>query len=157
VVGCPRHSVFRRVRALELYASTVPVRPGRLPRRVGGVDTFGGETWSKLRVTFPPDEPTHCRTQMYYLDAEHLIRRLDYVAEPIGRWARAAHFCAGYREWRGLRVPTNRWVVPRTRNDRVWSWPPLVRIRITAVRPISNALIADGSSHTHPSEAPRSL
>jgi hypothetical protein len=122
-----------------------------------GIATFGGETGSKLRVTFPADEPTHCRTQVYYLGAAHLIRRLDYVAEPIGRWARAAHFCAGYREWLGLRMPTNRWVVPRTRNDRVVSWPPLVQIRITAVRPISNALIADGSSHTHPSEAPRSL
>jgi hypothetical protein len=122
-----------------------------------GVATFGSGTWSTLRVTFPVDEPTHCPTQVYYLDAAHLIRRLDYVAEPIGRWARAAHFCADYRESRGLRAPTRRWVVPRTRDDRVVSWPPLVQIRITAVRPISNALIADGSSHAHPSEAPRSL
>jgi hypothetical protein len=122
-----------------------------------GVATFGGETWSKLRVTFPPDEPTHCRTQVYYLDAAHLIRRLDYVAEPIGRWARSAHFCAGYREWLGLRMPTDRWVVPRTRDDRVCSWPPLVQIRITAVQPISSAAIADRSSHAHPSEAPRPL
>jgi hypothetical protein len=104
-----------------------------------GVATFGSETWLKLRVTFPADEPTHCRTQVYYLDRRHLIRRLDYVAEPIGPWAHAAHFCAGYREWLGLRVPTDRWVVPRTRGDRVWSWLPLVQIRITAVRPINNA------------------
>jgi len=120
-----------------------------------GVATFGGETWSKLRVTFPPDEPTHCRTQVYYLDAAHLIRRLDYVAEPVGRWARAAHFCAGHREWRGLRVPTDRWVVPRTRNDRVVSWPPLVQIRITAVRPIRSAAISKRSAHAHPSDVPR--
>lgn len=97
--------------------------PRRLPER----------PWSTLRVTFPVDEPTHCPTHVYYLDAAHLIRRLDYVAEPIGRRARAAHFCADYRESRGLRVPTRRWVVPRTRDDRAVSWPPLVQIRITAI------------------------
>jgi hypothetical protein len=115
-----------------------------------GVATFGSETWSRLRVTFALDEPTHCPTHVYYLDAAHLIRRLDYVAEPIGGWARAAHFCADYRESRGLRAPTRRWVVPRTRGSRVVSWPSLVQIRITACRPISHALIADGSSHAHP-------
>ena len=66
-----------------------------------GVATFGSGMWSTLRVTLPVDEPTHCATHVYYLDAAHLIQRLDYVAEPIGRWARAPHFCADYRESRG--------------------------------------------------------
>ena len=115
-----------------------------------GVATLASGTWSTLRVTFPVDEPTHCPTQVCYLDAAHLIRRLDYVAEPIGRWARAAHFCADYSESRGLRAPTRRWVVPRTRDDRVVSWPPLVQF---VSRPFDRS---DGSSHTPGGEAPRS-
>ncbi len=95
-----------------------------------GTITLNGDRWQRLRVTFPPDEPTHCRTQLYYLDSRALIRRLDYVAEPIGRWAHAAHFCADYREFLGLRMATRRWVLPRGPGGTVWPWPRLVSIRI---------------------------
>jgi len=95
-------------------------------------------TWQILRVTFPPDEPSHCPTQLYYLDEQDLIRRLDYVAEPIGRWARASHFCADYREFSGLRLATRRWVLPRSANGSVWPWPELMRIAVEPLELVSD-------------------
>ena len=103
-----------------------------------GAVASGTEIWQRLRVTFPPDEPTHCPTQVYYFDAEGLIRRLDYVAEPIGRWARAAHFCEDYQEFSGLRLPTRRWVLPRGPNDVVWPWPRLMKIAIEPLELLSS-------------------
>ena len=95
---------------------------------------WNGDRWEMLRVTFPPDEPTHCQTQVYYLNDQGLIQRLDYVAEPVGRWAHAAHFCTEYRDVGGLRVATRRWAVPRRSTGSVWLWPWLVRIQIDGVQ-----------------------
>lgn len=36
---------------------------------------------TRLRVTFPQDIPTHCRTQTFYFDEHGFLRRLDYTAE----------------------------------------------------------------------------
>jgi hypothetical protein len=80
-------------------------------------------------ATFPDDLPTHCRTQTFYFDKERLLRRLDYTAEVVGSWAHAAHFCSGYRDFAGLKMPTHRRVRPMLFN-RPLSSPTLVRIEI---------------------------
>lgn len=95
-------------------------------------------TWQMLQVTFPPDEPSHCPTQLYYLDEQYLIRRHDYVAEPIGSWARAAHFCKDYREFSGLRLATRRWVLPRSAPGSVWPWPELMKISVEPLELVSD-------------------
>ncbi len=68
--------------------------------------------WSRIRATFPADLPTHSRVQDFCFDREHRLRRLDYTAEVVGRWARAAHACEELREFDGLLVPTRRLVRP---------------------------------------------
>jgi hypothetical protein len=65
-----------------------------------------------VRVTFPDDIPTHSRQQVLYFDGQRLLRRLDYTAEVVGRWAHAAHLCDEYRNFNGLRIPTRRRVLP---------------------------------------------
>jgi hypothetical protein len=95
---------------------------------------WNGNRWDMLRVTFPPDEPTHCQTQVYYLNDQGLIQRLDYLAEPIGRWAHAAQFCTEYRDVGGLRVATRRWVLPRTSSGVVWLWPRLMCNQINGMQ-----------------------
>jgi hypothetical protein len=76
-----------------------------------------GEPWRRLEVTFPEGIPTHSRRQTFYFCPLLLLRRHDYVAEVVGRWAKAAHYCGDHLDVGGLVFPTRRWVVPRRRNS----------------------------------------
>jgi hypothetical protein len=88
----------------------------------------------RLRVRFPEGMPVHSREQVYWFDADGLLTRLDYTAEVIGPWARAAHFVRDYRELDGIQVPTRRRVVPRGIGDRALPGPTLVWIEVDDFR-----------------------
>ncbi|WP_067893597.1 hypothetical protein [Nocardia vaccinii] len=89
-----------------------------------------GERWRRLEVTFPPDVHTHSRHQTFYIDDAGLIRRHDYVAHPIGRWAHAAHYCNDHQRFTGLVFPTHRRVRPRRPAGRTLPHPILVALDI---------------------------
>jgi hypothetical protein len=89
-----------------------------------------GEPWRRLAVTFPDHVHTHSREQVFYFDPNGLIRRHDYTAEPIGAWAKAAHYCLDHRSFGGLVVPTRRHVYPRKRDNRRRRGPLLVWIEV---------------------------
>jgi hypothetical protein len=89
-----------------------------------------GERRRRIAVTFPEHVHTHSREQVFHLDANGLIRRHDYTAEPIGGWAKAAHYCHDHRTFDGLVVPTRRRVYPRRRNDHRRAGPLLVWIDV---------------------------
>jgi hypothetical protein len=89
-----------------------------------------GEQWRRLEVTFPPDIHTHCPRQTFYLDAAGLIRRHDYIAQPIGRWARAAHYCDDHQHFGGLLFPARRRVHPQGPHGRALAHPILVALDI---------------------------
>jgi hypothetical protein len=92
-----------------------------------------GEQWRRLEVTFPPDIHTHSPRQTFYVDAAGLIRRHDYVAEPIGRWACAAHYCDDHKRFDGLVFPTRRRVRPRGPGGRSLPGPILVGLDIDQI------------------------
>ncbi len=102
-----------------------------------------GETWQRLMVQFPDTVPTHCREQIFYVDARGRIRRHDYTAEVIGGYARAAHYCDRHRWFDGNLFPTRRRVFPRRRNNRPLSFPTLVWIDIDHIE-IRNTANARG-------------
>ena len=91
------------------------------------------ETWRRLEARFPPDLDTHCRDQVFYYDRELRLRRHDYTAEVVGRWAHAAHMCADHVEAGGLRFPTRRWVMPRGPGNRPLPFPTLVALRLSDI------------------------
>jgi hypothetical protein len=95
--------------------------------------------WSRIRATFPADVPTHSRIQDFYFDTEHRLRRLDYTAEVVGRWARAAHVCEDYREFDGLLVPTRRTVKPLPFGNDPLPFPTLVAIEVHDFRALRAA------------------
>src|SRR5579859_653320 len=101
----------------------VTIREGRPLREAA-------EAWRRLEVTFPPDLHTHSRRQTFYVDGSGLIRRHDYVAEPVGRWARAAHYSDGHKTFDGLVFPTRRRVRPRGLANRSLPGPTLVALDI---------------------------
>jgi hypothetical protein len=52
-----------------------------------------GETWRRLRVTFPSRLAAHTRVQTYYVDDRGLIRRHDYHPDLLGPSERdSAHY-----------------------------------------------------------------
>ena len=89
-----------------------------------------GARWRRLAVTFPAGIHTHSSEQVFYFDERGLIQRHDYTAEPIGNWAKAAHYCHEHRTFDGLVVPTRRLVYPRRRDNRPRSRPRLVWIEV---------------------------
>jgi hypothetical protein len=97
----------------------------------------GGESWRRLAVTFPDTVQTHSRDQVFHIDSSGLIRRHDYTAEPIGGWAKAAHYCLDHRTFDGLVVPTRRRVYPRRGDGRRRAGPLLVWIEVPSASVVS--------------------
>jgi hypothetical protein len=100
----------------------------------GGEWEEAGETWQRLEATFPTSISTHSRRQTFYFDAQRLLRRHDYVAEVVGRWARAAHYCADHVRAGGLVFPTRRWVRPIRPGNRSLPFPTMVWIELADLR-----------------------
>ena len=90
-----------------------------------------GEQWQRLEVDFPAGLDTHSPHQTFYVDSRRLLRRHDYVAEVVGRWARAAHYCDDHAEAGGLVFPTRRWVRPIRPGNRSLSFPTMVWIELS--------------------------
>jgi hypothetical protein len=88
----------------------------------------------RLHATFPDNIPAHSREQVFHFDSERLLRRIDYTAQVVGGWARAAHLCKEYRTFDGLRAPTRRRVFPLFGGDRPLPWPTLVAIDVHELR-----------------------
>jgi hypothetical protein len=90
----------------------------------------------RLKVTFPHDIPTHSPRQIFYFDDQRLLRRIDYTAEVVGRWARAAHLCEAYRTFDRLKAPTRRRVLPLLFGSKPLPGPILVELEVHTIRPI---------------------
>jgi len=71
-----------------------------------------GQTWRRLRVTFPPTIATHTPEQTFYYDADGMQRRLDYLVQVSGN-ALVAHYTDEPKTFGGLVFPTRRRVYRR--------------------------------------------
>lgn len=91
-----------------------------------------GETWRRLKVTFPPDIATHSAVQTFYLDAEGLLKRHDYVTEVAGGTP-AAHYVYQHEEFSGILVPTRRRVLRRAPDGTAAPEPLIVTINLSEV------------------------
>lgn len=92
-----------------------------------------GDQWRRLEVSFPPGIHTHSRRQTFYVDAAGLIRRHDYTAHPVSRWAHAAHYCSDHQRTDGLVFPARRRVRPRGPAGRSLRHPILVALDIDRI------------------------
>lgn len=98
--------------------------------------TAGSESLLRLQVTFPEDLPTHCQKQIFYFDRNYLLRRLDYTAEVISRWAHAAHICENYQDFDGIKIPTRRRVLPLLIGGKPLPGPTIVAIDVHEFQPV---------------------
>jgi hypothetical protein len=92
-----------------------------------------GEVWRRLEVTFPEGFDTHSRRQTFYYDSLRLLRRHDYVAQVIGRWARAAHYCSEHSSVHGLVFPTRRRVLPIGLRNRALGAPTMLSLDLSEI------------------------
>ncbi len=91
---------------------------------------------TRVEVTFPDDIPTHSRKQIFYFDDQRLIRRLDYTAEVVGRWAHAAHLCEEYQTFGRIKASTKRQALPLFFGSNPLSRPKLVELEVHHIQPI---------------------
>ncbi|MBU1236681.1 MAG: hypothetical protein KJ634_11780 [Gammaproteobacteria bacterium] len=94
---------------------------------------------TRVRAVFPDDVPSHCREQVFHFAPGGELLRLDYTAEVVGGWARAAHLCVDYRDFDGLRAPATRRVRPLFHFADPLPFPTLVAIDVHELRPVKKA------------------
>ena len=66
-----------------------------------------GETWRRLKVTFPIEIHSHSREQIFYFDAAGLLRRHDYSVDIIGGTS-SANYALEHKSFGGIVYPTKR-------------------------------------------------
>jgi hypothetical protein len=66
-----------------------------------------GETWRRLKITFPDYIKSHTRTQITHFGPDGLMRRHDYTVDILGG-ATGANYPSEYRDVQGLVMPTRR-------------------------------------------------
>jgi len=102
-----------------------------------GVASVARDGVRSVPVTFPADVPTHSRDQVFHFAPTGELLRLDYTAEVVGAWARAAHLCTGHRDFHGLRAPVTRRVRPLFHLANPLPFPTLVAIDVHDLRPVA--------------------
>ena len=66
-----------------------------------------GETWRRLKVTFPEYVKSHTREQISCFGPDGLLRRHDYTVDILGG-ATGLNYASGYRNVDGIVIPTKR-------------------------------------------------
>lgn len=92
-----------------------------------------GETWQRLKVTFPSEIATHSTVQTLYVDKNGLLKRHDYDVEIAGNTP-GAHYIGGYVDVEGLKFPTKRRIFPRQPDGNSMSEPLVVSIDLSDIK-----------------------
>ncbi|MGA0603468.1 hypothetical protein ACO2Q3_22355 [Caulobacter sp. KR2-114] len=92
-----------------------------------------GETWRRLKVTFPKAILSHTRTQITYFGPDGLMRRHDYTVDILGG-ATGANYPSDYVEVQGLMMPARRRIHAYDEAGRMVPDPLLVSLDFSEFR-----------------------
>jgi hypothetical protein len=92
-----------------------------------------GETWRRLRVTFPDTVASHVKEQVTYFGPDGLMRRHDYTVEILGG-ATGANYALNYREFQGIKLPTARRIFAYDDKHQKVAEPVLVSIDVAEAK-----------------------
>jgi hypothetical protein len=92
-----------------------------------------GEKHRRLRVVFPDHIATHCSEQIFHVNGEGLICRMDYSA-PVTGGAPTAHYVSEHKEFSGVKIATKRRALRRTADGTAIPDPVFVAIDIADIR-----------------------
>ena len=87
----------------------------------------GGETWRRLKVTFPDTVKSHTREQISCFGPDGLLRRHDYTVDILGG-ATGLNYASDYRDVDGIIVPAKRRVYAYEGDYQLVKEPLLVAI-----------------------------
>lgn len=76
-----------------------------------------GQAWRGLKVTFPPNVPSHSSEQTFYFDNTGLLRRHDYSVEIMGGTS-SANYATEHKSVGGLVTPMKRRVYAKAPDNR---------------------------------------
>jgi hypothetical protein len=86
-----------------------------------------GETWRRLKVTFPETVKSHTKEQISCFGPDGLLRRHDYTVDILGG-ATGLNYASDYRNVDGIIIPTKRRVYAYEGDYRLVPEPLLVGI-----------------------------
>jgi hypothetical protein len=86
-----------------------------------------GETWRRLKVTFPDNVKSHSKEQVSCFGPDGLLRRHDYTVDILGG-ATGLNYASDYRDVDGIIVPTKRRVYAYEGDYQLVKEPLLVAI-----------------------------
>jgi hypothetical protein len=92
-----------------------------------------GETWRRLKVTFPNSVASHVKEQVTHFGPDGLMRRHDYTVEILGGGT-GANYALNYREFQGIKVPMARRIYAYDEKLQKVPEPLLVSIDIAHVQ-----------------------
>jgi hypothetical protein len=90
-----------------------------------------GETWRRLKVTFPDTVKSHTKTQISCFGPDGLLRRHDYIVDILGG-VPGLNYASSYRTVDGIVFPTTRRVYQHE-GDRQGVKEPVVDIEMTHI------------------------
>jgi hypothetical protein len=83
----------------------------------------------RLKVAFPDYIATHCTEQIFHINGEGLICRVDYSA-PVAGGAPTAHYLSEHRDFSGIKMATKRRALRRKADGTAIPEPVFVAIDI---------------------------
>jgi hypothetical protein len=100
--------------------------PGFVTEEITPIET-GGETWRRLKATFPDHVKSHTRQQISCFGPDGLLRRHDFTIDILG--GAPSHLRAtGYRDVDGIIIPATRRAYPWQGDHELAQEPPMVAI-----------------------------
>ncbi len=102
------HLAYFTGEALWTYLNTpfLYTTPGFSTEEISPIDV-DGETWRRLKVTFPEHIKTHTREQASCFGPDGLLRRHDFTIDILAG-APGQLYATGYRDVDGIIIPTTR-------------------------------------------------
>ncbi len=96
--------------AFAVAGSRVPFLytwPGFVTEEIAPIEA-GGETWRRLKVTFPDHIKSHTRQQISCFGLDGLLRRHDFTIDILGGATESLLYATDYRDVDGIIIPTTR-------------------------------------------------
>jgi hypothetical protein len=92
-----------------------------------------GETWRRLKVTFPDTVKSHTREQIFCFGRDGLLRRHDYTVDILGGGT-GLNYATNYQDIEGIIFPATRRIYAYTGDYQRVPEPVLVAVDITEVK-----------------------
>src|ERR1700722_20020857 len=132
------HVAYFQGEALWTYLNTpfLYTHEGFVSEEIASIEVVG-ETWRRLKVTFPDDVKSHTREQISCFGPDGLLRRHDYTVDILGG-ATGLNYASDYRDVDGILVPTKRRIYAFEGDYKPVMDPLLVKIDMGEIK-ISSA------------------